>query len=82
MKSITTISEFLADTSLAALPVPEARLVLLHLNAGKPMGESLDLASRFSRLTEAQQADTLARQRAGLTLSDAMIATLANSTSN
>lgn len=79
MKSITTIADFTADTALAALPVPEARLVLLHLNAGKPVAEALDLASRFSRLTEAQQKDALARKHAGLTLSDAMVATLANS---
>lgn len=45
MKPFNTIAEFLADTSLAALPVSEARLALLHLNAGRPMAEALDLAS-------------------------------------
>ena len=82
MKPIATIAEFTADTALAALTVPEARLALLHLNAGRPMAEALDLASRFSRLTPDQQQDALARQRAGLSLSDAMLASLANSTSN
>lgn len=79
MSEITTIQELLADTALAPLPVTEARLVLLHLNAGRPMGEALDLASRFSHLTEAQQSDALTRQRAGMTLSQAITATLANS---
>lgn len=76
--TITTIKELLADTALASLNTTEARSAILHLAGGRPMGEAIDLAVRFHRLTPEHQTATLARQRAGLTLSDAMIATLAN----
>ena len=79
MKPITTIAEFTADTALAALPFSEARLALLHLNAGAPMAEALDLASRFSRLTPEQQTAALKRKSAGMTLGQAIESTLANS---
>ena len=78
MPEITTISELLADTALASLNTTEARSAILYIAGGKTVGEAIDLAVRFHRLTPEQQTATLARQRAGLTLSDAMIATLAN----
>lgn len=78
MPEITTISELLADTALASLNTTEARSAILYLAGGKPMGEAVDLAVRFHRLSPEQQADAITRQRAGMSLDQAIAATLAN----